>query len=142
MSNNFFRLFLMAVTLFLVHCVAKKPAATAVKAAPASDAPVTAAPATDTSPLKAPSVAAETQKMLSIAEGVEHGATQNWLNQGKDVLNVQCAYCHKVKDPLKYDESGWVKHMNRMVPKAKLTEDQAKYLRVYTLTLIRSNAVK
>lgn len=141
-----FRLFLMAGTLFLVHCVAKKPAATAGKVAPAADVPVSepvpVAPATDKSPLKVPSVPAETQKLLSIAEGVEHGATQYWLNQGKDVLNVQCASCHKAKDPLKYDESGWVKHMNRMVPKAKLTEDQAKYLRVYTLTLIRSNAVK
>lgn len=80
----------------------------------------------------------ELEKKLEIAEQIEHGATQYWLNQGKEIMNVQCGSCHKAKDPLKYDEASWTKHMNRMVPKAKLTEDQAKYLRVYTLTLIRT----
>jgi mono/diheme cytochrome c family protein len=76
--------------------------------------------------------------MLAAAEEVEHGATQYWLSQGKEILNNQCASCHGAKDPLKYSTENWVRHMSRMSPKAKLSEDQAKYLRVYTLALIKT----
>ena len=130
----------------MVHCAAKKTAVAGEESIPAPEAQVLEPAPVDPAPvgtrLKVTRLPEETQKMLIIAEGVEHGATQYWLNQGKEILGTECAACHRAKDPLKFEETSWVKHMNRMLPKAKLTEDQAKYLRVYTLTLIRSNSVK
>ncbi len=79
-----------------------------------------------------------TRKMLETAESVEHGATQYWLTQGEGILKNQCASCHGYKDPIRYEEASWVRHMSRMVPKAKLSEEQAKFLRVYTIALIRT----
>jgi hypothetical protein len=146
MSRKITGLFFLALATFMVHCAAKKTAVAGEKSAPVPEvqvlepAPVNPAPVGVQ--LKVTPLPEETRKMLNIAEGVEHGATQYWLNQGKEIMGVQCAACHKAKDPLKFDETSWVKHMNRMVPKAKLTDDQAKYLRVYTLTLIRSNSGK
>lgn len=146
MSRKLTWLFSLAIAIFMVHCAAKKTAISGENSAPASQEqvlePAPVNPPPTGAKLKLTPIPDETRKMLDIAEGVEHGATQYWLNQGKEMLGVQCATCHKAKDPLKYDEANWVKHMSRMVPKAKLTEDQAKYLRVYTLTLIRSGAVK
>jgi hypothetical protein len=146
MSRKITGLFFIVLAILMVRCAAKKTAVAVEKSTPAPEAqvlePIAVNPAPDRMQLKATPIPEETRKTLDIAEGVEHGATQYWLNQGKEMLGVQCATCHKAKDPLKYDEASWVKHMSRMVPKAKLTEDQAKYLRVYTLTLIRSNSEK
>ena len=132
--------FFLLTAVLLFQCAAKKANTTQSSAVAAPEVQVLEPQPVqlESGTLKTPgALSAETQKRLEVAESIEHGATQYWLNQGKEILNVQCGSCHKSKNPLNYNEASWVKHMARMVPKSKLTEEQAKYLRVYTLTLIR-----
>ncbi|MFN4913754.1 MAG: hypothetical protein ACK5FT_00385 [Sphingomonadales bacterium] len=143
MSNWIFRVFCVASAIVFFQCAARKTQTSLNNASTVPDAqvsepqPVQLEKGTIKEPEPLP---AEMQKRLEVAESIEHGATQYWLNQGKEILNLQCGSCHKPKNPLNYDEASWVKHMNRMVTKSKLTEDQTKYLRVYTLTLIRTGS--
>jgi mono/diheme cytochrome c family protein len=127
MRKSVLRLFLIGSVLLLAQCAVKKGSKSV-----AANNPVTEEDIVEPPP-------PEKQQMLAAAEEVEHGATQYWLSQGKEILNNQCASCHGVKDPLKYSTENWVRHMSRMSPKAKLSEDQAKYLRVYTLALIKTS---
>lgn len=139
------RVFCVASAIVLFQCAARKTQTEKNNVSTGTDVQVSepsmsvVQPGTATIKTLEP-LPAELQKRLEVAESIEHGATQYWLSQGADILNVQCGSCHKPKNPLNYNEASWVKHMNRMVPKSKLTEDQAKYLRVYTLTLIRTGS--
>lgn len=129
MSLRILIVYILASSLIFFHCAVKKT----TSARPAS--PNSA----ELREIKSQpnQTATREDDFLAAAETIEQGATKEWLVQGKDILNNQCAVCHKAKDPIKYDEANWFRHMNRMIPKAKLTEEQAKYLRVYTLSQFR-----
>jgi hypothetical protein len=143
MRKSVFRLFLIGSVLLLAQCAVKKGSKSVAANNPVTEEDIVEPPPSTVPDrgalLKKPvPLSPEKQQMLAAAEEVEHGATQYWLSQGKEILNNQCASCHGVKDPLKYSTENWVRHMSRMSPKAKLSEDQAKYLRVYTLALIKT----
>jgi hypothetical protein len=128
------KLYILIIPFLIIQCAVKKTTTTAAT----NDNAKVSAPTGDVKLNAPPSLDENTRKMLETAEIVEHGATQYWLKQGEGILKNQCASCHGYKDPTRYDEASWVKHMNRMVPKAKLSEEQAKFLRVYTITQIRT----
>jgi cytochrome c5 len=135
MGKWIFTGFCMAAAVLLFHCAAKK-----TQTAQRFVEPAVNRNAVEPEPFLSPEeIAADKErKMLAAAESVEQGATSDWLMQGKEIMNNQCGSCHKAKDPIKYDEASWVRHMSRMVPKAKLSDEQAKFLRVYTIALIRT----
>ncbi|MEY4003648.1 MAG: hypothetical protein RIT07_1690 [Bacteroidota bacterium] len=135
MGKWIFTGFCMAAAVLLFQCAAKK-----TQTAQRFVEPAVNRNAVEPEPFLSPEeIAADKErKMLAAAESVEQGATSDWLMQGKEIMNNQCGSCHKAKDPIKYDEASWVRHMSRMVPKAKLSDEQAKFLRVYTIALIRT----
>lgn len=135
MGKWIFTGFCMAATVLLFQCAAKK-----TQTAQRFVEPAVNRNAVEPEPFLSPEeIAADKErKMLAAAESVEQGATSDWLMQGKEIMNNQCGSCHNAKDPIKYDEASWVRHMSRMVPKAKLSDEQAKFLRVYTIALIRT----
>ena len=135
MGKWIFTGFCMAAAVLLFQCAAKK-----TQTAQRFVEPAVNRNAVEPEPVLSPEeIAADKErKMLAAAESVEQGATSDWLMQGKEIMNNQCGSCHKAKDPIKYDEASWVRHMSRMVPKAKLSDEQAKFLRVYTIALIRT----
>ena len=135
MHKLIFGAFCMAATLIMFQCAVKKGKTERENVMPAPNPNYNEAP-----PGQSPEeIAADNErKMLAAAESVEQAATSDWLLQGKEIMNNHCGSCHKAKDPIKYDEASWVRHMSRMVPKAKLSEEQAKFLRVYTIALIRT----
>jgi cytochrome c5 len=135
MGKWIFTGFCMAAAVLLFQCAAKK-----TQTAQRFVEPAVNRNAVEPEPFLTPEeIAADKErKMLAAAESVEQGATSDWLMQGKEIMNNQCGSCHKAKDPVKYDEASWVRHMSRMVPKAKLSDEQAKFLRVYTIALIRT----
>jgi cytochrome c5 len=135
MGKWIFTGFCMAAAVLLFHCAAKK-----TQTAQRFVEPAVNRNAVEPEPFLSPEeIAADKErKMLAAAESVEQGATSDWLMKGKEIMNNQCGSCHKAKDPIKYDEASWVRHMSRMVPKAKLSDEQAKFLRVYTIALIRT----
>lgn len=44
--------------------------------------------------------------------------------EGKAVYETNCAKCHKLKDPHNYTSEEWGKWVDKMAPKAKLTDEQ------------------
>lgn len=46
------------------------------------------------------------------------------LAKGKSLYEDSCAHCHKLFPASKHDKEGWVKTLDRMAPKAKITEEE------------------
>lgn len=101
-----------AVSLLIANCAAKK---TATVAKPVSNSTT----------------------LLETAKGIDPNATQAMLDMGKQILTTNCARCHGAKDPLKFSAEEWNKDMERMIVKAKMTEDQASPLRLYTKAVLK-----
>jgi len=75
----------------------------------------------------------ESSALLSIARGIDPEVGNTMLEQGKTIYQTACVKCHAFKDAKKYTPEHWEKVLTRMAPKARLTEEQARSLRVYTL---------
>lgn len=46
------------------------------------------------------------------------------LAKGKSLYEDSCAHCHKLFPASKHDKEGWVTTLDRMAPKAKITEEE------------------
>jgi cytochrome c5 len=57
------------------------------------------------------------------------------LAQGKTIFENSCNRCHKLPDPAKHDDQGWIKTLSRMAPKAKLTDDQHQMVYDYLISV-------
>lgn len=55
------------------------------------------------------------------------------LEQGKTIFTGNCAKCHKLKDPGSRTPAEWNKVLKRMIPKAKLSDDDGKLVRAYLI---------
>ena len=55
------------------------------------------------------------------------------LVQGKTIFENSCSKCHKLPDPAKHDDQGWIKTLSRMAPKAKLSDEDGKLVRAYLI---------
>jgi len=53
------------------------------------------------------------------------------LQQGHDLYMNNCGKCHKLPKPGSQSNSGWKKVLEKMAPKAKLTEDQSMLIFKY-----------
>lgn len=56
------------------------------------------------------------------------------LTKGKTIFENSCNKCHKLPDPKKHDNEGWIKTLSRMAPKAKLTDDQHQLVYDYLIS--------
>lgn len=57
------------------------------------------------------------------------------LASGKTLYLNNCAKCHKLKDEQNYTIDKWDKILDRMIPKAKLSEEDGKLVRAYVYSL-------
>lgn len=55
------------------------------------------------------------------------------LEQGKTIFTGNCAKCHKLKDPESRSPEQWNKVLKRMIPKAKLSDEDGKLVRAYLI---------
>ncbi|MET3047327.1 c-type cytochrome [Flavobacterium covae] len=46
------------------------------------------------------------------------------IAEGKSLYENNCAKCHKLFPASKHDKAGWAKTVDRMTPKAKITDEQ------------------
>ena len=46
------------------------------------------------------------------------------IAEGKTLYENNCAKCHKLFPASKHDKAGWAKTVDRMAPKAKITDEQ------------------
>ena len=60
------------------------------------------------------------------------------FSAGKTIYEAKCGNCHKLKDPAKGNMTQWTKWIDRMAPKAKLTDEEKQqvtdYISVNALT--------
>ncbi|MFZ4583013.1 MAG: hypothetical protein ACOYM7_10230 [Paludibacter sp.] len=59
------------------------------------------------------------------------GADISKLQQGRELYINKCGSCHTLFAPEKYNKTDWAKWVNRMAPKAKLTEEQKVLVQAY-----------
>ncbi|PWN58666.1 cytochrome C [Chryseobacterium viscerum] len=57
------------------------------------------------------------------------------LTQGKTIFENSCTKCHKLPEPTKHDNQGWINTLSRMAPKAKLTDDQHQMVYDYLISV-------
>lgn len=57
------------------------------------------------------------------------------LAQGKTIFENSCTKCHKLPEPTKHDNQGWIKTLSRMAPKAKLNDDQHQMVYDYLISV-------
>ena len=55
--------------------------------------------------------------------------------QGRKLYIAKCARCHKLYEPVKYDDKTWDSWMTKMREKAKLNDAQYRQLSTYLQTL-------
>lgn len=70
---------------------------------------------------------------LDMAKDMDGSATMEQLLIGKKIYHETCTKCHGFKDAKRYDAVAWERVLQSMIPRAKLTPDEAHHLRLYTL---------
>lgn len=68
-----------------------------------------------------------------MAKDMDGSATMEQLLIGKKIYHETCTKCHGFKDAKRYDAVAWERVLQSMIPRAKLTPDEAHHLRLYTL---------
>ncbi|MBC7864091.1 MAG: hypothetical protein IAF38_14035 [Bacteroidia bacterium] len=77
---------------------------------------------------------APTQSLLEVATVKYPGISQTDLDEGKKIFTVDCVKCHGAKKIASRDETNWIKIIDWMAPKAKLTTDQKTKVLQYVLS--------
>jgi cytochrome c5 len=53
------------------------------------------------------------------------------ITEGKSIYESNCNKCHSLHNPGKYNEKEWTNHLDRMAPKAKITDEQKETIFAY-----------
>lgn len=62
---------------------------------------------------------------------VPAGVTYDQLVKGRQLYVDNCGQCHGLHKPSEFDEAGWNKVMDKMQPKAKISNDQRSLIMAY-----------
>lgn len=65
------------------------------------------------------------------AQNVSKNADIAMLKQGKELYMNKCGTCHVLFSPNKYNKTNWTKWVDRMAPKAKITEEERAKILAY-----------
>jgi len=55
------------------------------------------------------------------------------LEEGHTIFTNSCGSCHKLKEPGSKTPEQWNKTVKRMIPRAKLSDEQGKLVRAYLI---------
>jgi len=58
---------------------------------------------------------------------------QDLLAEGKAIFSSSCDNCHKLKQPETRTAEKWNSIIKRMIPKAKLSDEEGKLVRAYVI---------
>ena len=71
-----------------------------------------------------PKVATTAPVAVAATEAATEMVLSPELARGKSLYEDSCAHCHKLFPASKHDKEGWVGTLDRMAPKAKITEEE------------------
>lgn len=74
-----------------------------------------------------------TPKKNVVNEPVKSTAAE--IAQGKTIFENACKRCHDLPEPTKYTSVQWVGIMNSMAPKARLNEEQHRWVYDYVVSV-------
>lgn len=57
--------------------------------------------------------------------------SETQIAQGAQIMSTSCNRCHKLREPQKYTVEKWERVLKRMIPKAKLSEQDADLVKAY-----------
>ncbi|ODS91763.1 MAG: hypothetical protein ABS44_00280 [Chryseobacterium sp. SCN 40-13] len=66
-------------------------------------------------------------------EQIKAQYTAAQLEEGHTIFTNSCGKCHKLKEPGLKTPEQWNKTVKRMIPRAKLNDDQGKLVRAYLI---------
>lgn len=76
-----------------------------------------------------------TPKASTATTPVASTSTAEEIAQGKTIFENSCGTCHKLPDPTSHTSVQWVGIMNRMAPKAKLSDEQHQWVYDYIVSV-------
>ncbi|MEI9913045.1 MAG: cytochrome C [Bacteroidota bacterium] len=59
--------------------------------------------------------------------------TPESMAAGKTIFETKCNRCHDLQDPVAYTTERWTSILKSMIPKARLTEEQAQQVTTYVM---------
>ena len=84
-----------------------------------------------TAPPASKEVAAAEPAKVVVAEEIKEVVLTPELAKGKSLYEDSCANCHKLFPASRHDKEGWVVTMDRMAPKARISEEDKKMIYNY-----------
>lgn len=88
------------------------------------------------SPRKAATPAVEPAMMTKEVALQQYTSAQ--IAEGEALTNAKCGTCHKVYAAGQFAAPRWHQVLNRMLPKAKTTEEEGKLIRAYIIANSRT----
>jgi cytochrome c5 len=83
--------------------------------------------------------AARTTESIPTPEQIAAQFTIAQLDEGKMLMQSSCNKCHKLFDPITRTPEKWDRVLRRMIPRAKLSEEEGTLVRAYILANAKSN---
>lgn len=65
--------------------------------------------------------------------------TAQELEDGKILMEGNCARCHKLKAPENYTAESWTKILKRMIPKSKATDEENAKISAYIMSMAKTS---
>lgn len=65
--------------------------------------------------------------------------SEQQISQGHSLFSTNCDNCHKLKTPENYTAEQWNSIVKRMIPKAKLSDEDGKLVRAYLIAHSKEN---
>ena len=65
------------------------------------------------------------------ADNIRAGYSLDEVLKGKQLFTAKCEQCHRLYSPSKHDDNGWTATLNRMQPKAKISDDEKSLIFKY-----------
>lgn len=118
--------FIAVALLFLAYCKTTKKAET------------TPPPA---APVAVKSSFMPSDKQLESAQKRWPATSFAEIQEGQAIYTGKCASCHMLYDIMEFGEKKWVHEIEKMSPKAKLSEDEKLKLSKHILSYREANAV-
>jgi cytochrome c5 len=132
----------VAVAILFVAC-AKKATQTAVaKKQPVPEAVAPAIVKYDSTSMAEKKAAAKRAQEIANAKPVGEildmsNSPEAKMGNGKQVYYVKCSKCHQAKEPELYTAERWVKIVDWMGPRAKITETEKENILLYVKALAK-----
>ena len=76
-------------------------------------------------------IACKSALYIPTAENVVKNSNIVELKQGRMLYAEKCSSCHSLRLPEKYTKDQWEKNVNKMAPRAKITEEEKQLILAY-----------